>query len=380
MQIMKAVSRFEHNLLRILHFFLGRVPTEQARPLVANRWEKEKPKCLSRDCVDLVKDALGKGCVELLARGLRRVSARSGGWRRERFVRGDAVVEGRLWERTPPEQLGLAFSPHSLDFLLWITTTRPADEKTAWTPKESELTLGDLLLLYFAYWHLRETDAGPYLRKRPPFTRHGLCRLAFPDDFAANEENPEPNFKPWTNGVGACILEASQGDLAERWVEVERAKSDVTDWQEMRSIGRCQEQVLVAFLDAVSAINRLDLARFLLQALGGVLVEGIDGRFWIQRLATAGPRMADRTETHQAALATVRQMDRLRRWEREARVVRFFDEGYQRSQLYLSDWERLGGDALYHRAQTVLQQLDPMRQVGAAPQEAGKGNPPQPTT
>lgn len=363
---MKAVSRFEYNLLRILHFFLGRVPLEQARPLVSNRWELEKPKCLSRTAVDLVQEALAKGCVEMLARGLRKHSARSGGWRRERFLRDDQPREGRLWERTPPTQLGLAFSGRTLDFLLWVTLYRPVDARTAWTAPPDELLLGDQLLLFFAYHALRDTDAGSALRSRQPFMGHGLCRLMYPEDFAANQENPTPDFGIWTTGVGASIVEAFQGDLAERWLEGERLKSILTDWQELRALGRCQEQVLNAFLTAAETAHRLDLTRFLLQTAAAILVEDAVGRHWIQGLQTQGPRMADRMETNQAALAFVRQMERLRRWERQARGVGYFDEGYARSQLFLADWERHEGDTLFGRAQAVMQQLDPMRQRGTA--------------
>src|SRR5262249_29787108 len=65
---MKAVSRFEYNLLRILHFFLKRLPLEQVRGILVNKFDREQPRCLSRAAVELVQDALAKGCVELLAR------------------------------------------------------------------------------------------------------------------------------------------------------------------------------------------------------------------------------------------------------------------------------------------------------------------------
>lgn len=369
---MKAVSRFEYNLLRILHFFLGRVPLEQARPLVSNRWEKEKPKCLSHTAIELAQDALAKGCVEILARGLHKNTARSGGWRRERFLRDERPVEGRLWERTPPAELGLSFSRHTLDFLMWVTLAKPADGRAAWIPPEDELQIGDHLLLFLAYHALRETDVGLALRSRLPFTANGLCRLAYPEDFAPNQDNPTPNYALWTTDVGACILEALQGDLTERWLEVERLKSTIADWQEMRALGRCQEQALNSFLDAAEDTERLDLTRFLLQAASGILVEGATGRQWVQGLQSQGPRIADRMETNQAALALVRQVERMRRWEREARGIGYFDDGYARSQLFLTDWERYDGDALFGRAQAVIGQLDPMRPAGEAPRPAGE--------
>src|SRR5690348_17516341 len=80
---MQSVSRFEAHLLRLLWYFLGREPSERALPLLENRCAA--PACLHRNAIQLIQDALAKGCVVLLAR--------RGGWRRERFLRGDHVVE-----------------------------------------------------------------------------------------------------------------------------------------------------------------------------------------------------------------------------------------------------------------------------------------------
>src|SRR5579885_3581881 len=138
---MQSVSRFEANLLRLLWYFLRREPPERALPLLENRCPV--PPCLHRNAVRLIQDTLAKGCVFLLAR--------NGGWRRERFLRGECVVEGRLWQRTPPAELGLTFSAHSLHFLIWITANRPGDSQHAWNVPERELTPGDRMLLYFAH-------------------------------------------------------------------------------------------------------------------------------------------------------------------------------------------------------------------------------------
>ena len=48
------------------------------------------------------------------------------------------------------------------------------------------------LLLYFAHEGLRDTVEGlgaPVLRKREPYQRHGLCWLAYPEDFAQTPES-----------------------------------------------------------------------------------------------------------------------------------------------------------------------------------------------
>jgi len=94
-----------------------------------------RPLSLSRTCVELVADGLAKGCMTWLAR--------SGGWRRERFLRDGQPRTGRLWERWEPATLGLAFSRHSLEFLVWITAHRPGDQKPPLELPLAELTTGD---------------------------------------------------------------------------------------------------------------------------------------------------------------------------------------------------------------------------------------------
>lgn len=347
---MRTVNRFEANLLRLLQFFLRCVPPEQALTLVQNRCPV--PKCLSRDAVELVQDTLAKGCVLVLAR--------SGGWRRERFLRDGQAAEGRLWQRTSPAQLQLAFSRHTLQFLIWVTATKPGDKEPEWSPAMKELTPADQLLLGLAYGAVRTSEMGKALRARPAILANGLCRLAFAEDFTEAPEKPALDFAPWTAGCRAGILEAWQSDLAAHWLDVERSKRRVSDWPTMRALGQSQEGTLGRFLDAVEAAGRLDLARFLLPVAAGLLSEQAASEDWIAGLPRPGPRIADRLATYRAALAVLRQMERLAKWQQRARSIGYFDEGYAASQLWKTDWDRLGGDALVTRAEKIVRQIEPL--------------------
>src|SRR5262245_36638693 len=214
------VSRFEASLLRLLYYFLRREPVERALPLVEARCEA--PAKLSEPAVRLVKEALSKGCTFLLAQ--------RGGWRDERYLRDQKPKSGRLWHRTEPEKLGLTFSRRSMDFLIWITAARPGDKQPSWAPDHDSLTHGDLLLLFFAHEGLRDTVKGlgaPELRKRAPYARHGLCWLAYPEDFTEVGEKLEPSFATWVDGVGGCIVEALQPELLARTVAVESRKERI---------------------------------------------------------------------------------------------------------------------------------------------------------
>jgi hypothetical protein len=353
---MQTVSRFEANLLRLLYYFLQREPIERALPLVENRCQA--PPCLSRTAVKLVQDALAKGCTFLLSR--------DGGWRDERHLRGERVIGGRLWDRTPPHDLGLEFSGHSLEFLVWITAARPGDKEPKWQPAEKELSPGDRILLYYAHQGLRESGEGlgaPELRKRSPFVQHGLCWLAYPEDFTAAPASVVPNFEPWTTGVGACMLEALQPVLVARWIQVEGNKERIASAQNMLALGQAQARVLTAFLDAAEKAGRLDLARFLLRAGAVIVSPYAHAGMWTGALQTTGLRLADRAALYQAALAFLHQLPRFERWAQWARATSYFDEGYQGAQLFLADWEQYQGHQLNQRAQAIIQQMDPLRQA-----------------
>ena len=97
----RQVSRFEFNLLRILRFMVGQFPADQGIQLV--RAPIARPECLSRGAVELVQDTLAKACVLFLVR--------QGGWRNERYLRGNVPTPGRVWQRIPLDERSLTFSP-----------------------------------------------------------------------------------------------------------------------------------------------------------------------------------------------------------------------------------------------------------------------------
>jgi hypothetical protein len=349
---MKVVSRFEANLIVILRFFLRRVPAVQAVPLVTNACAQ--PRCLSRDAAELVEDTLAKGCVRLLAR--------EGGGRPARHLRGAGparAVGGRLWERTPPGDLGLIFSGETMRFLLWVTTAQLPNKKHGPGLMEERLTAGDRLLLYFAYEALRPTGVGPMLRALPLYQRHGLCRLSCPQDFQSDRALPAPDFTPWTAGVGACLVEALQAELGRRCLEVEATKPQTADHVALRQLGESQERALTAYLDALDQAGRRDLARFLLGVLAALLRGRPNKGQWIgDKLSLHGLRLADRVRVYRAALAVLRQADRLHAWQQAARDVSYLDEDYAASQLWKADWEAFHGDALAAQAREIVRQAE----------------------
>ena len=226
---MQTVSRFEASLLRLLYYFLRREPVERALPLIEARLDA--PTCLAgRRAPRRGRPRQG---LHVPARPARRLARRAAPPQAEEEDR--PALGG-----TRPNDLGLAFSQHSLRFLIWITAARPGDKTPAWGPDHDLLTHGDLLLLYFAHEGLRDTVEGlarAALRKREPYQRHGLCWLAYPEDFTQMPDAAVPNFEPWIEDAGACILEALQPDLTARWVHVESGKERIEQPAVMRSLG-----------------------------------------------------------------------------------------------------------------------------------------------
>jgi hypothetical protein len=223
--------------------------------------------------------------------------------------------------------------------------------------------------LFFAHEGLRGTVEGlgaPKLRERAPFAQHALCWLTYPEDFANVPAELGPNFKPWIDGVGACVIEALQPDLKARWINVESEKERIEQPAVMRARGTSQDRVLTAFLDATEKAGRRDLARFLLQAAFQLLGPNAHSGMWTGSLRMDGQRLQDRADTYKAATALLRHLERMAAWAKWARSVWAFDEDYPAAQLWLNDWEQYQGDLLVTRAQNIIRNLDPMKQAAKA--------------
>ncbi|MGE0529311.1 MAG: hypothetical protein AB7P49_19835, partial [Bdellovibrionales bacterium] len=302
----RLVSSFEANVLLVLQYILRRDPYERALKVIFTN--SESPDCLSRDAMEVIQDYLRKGCIRILAGG--------NGWWHERYLKYRQVHEGRLWQRHSAEDLRLSFSHHTLRFLLWLTAENPADKKTRWLkiPLE-ELTGADWLFFYLAFSALVPTMARSALIHKPLFLHHPLCRLAYPEHFQEQDALAiRPDFIPWLTGSKAVLVEAFQMELCQRWLAVEDGKARITDWADMQVLGKAQEFILNAFLDALEKETRPDLARFLFVTLKALLPEQPRLELWTRSLEGMGHRLADRTQTHQAALVLPRQMSRLHRW------------------------------------------------------------------
>jgi len=350
----KSVSRFEANLLRILRFFLRQTPAEQAMRLVNDRLDR--PPCLSAVAVELVKDSLAKGCVLYLVR--------AGAWKRDRFLRDGEPKFGRLWDRSRIERIALEFSPHVLEFLMWITAFKPKEERTVFSVEEGEQTAADRLFFFLAYEALRsDGELANRLRGFPAFGENALIWLAYPNDFVGEAFAVIPLFDVWFSEPGSTILESLQPMLENRWLEIERSKGQVGDWTALGQQGQVQGRMLEVFTQAANNAGRRDLVRFLLSTMARVLATpDMAPTFWTGGLQGAGPtRLADRLTTQRNALALLRNAERFRDWEGDARRSGYLDEDFAASKFWLSEWERFNFTTIAERAAHVLNELEPLR-------------------
>jgi hypothetical protein len=349
------VSRFEANLIQLTRHMLQQDMGDQLGMLIAGR--QTMPKCLSANCVHLMKDTLGKSCILFLAR--------AGGWRRERYLRDGQPVEGRIWQRSTADELRLLFSRHTLAFLVWLACGCSSDV-SSWNPAIEELTAADQLLLFVAYGSFRDTTTMTVLRTKSAVTQNLLCRLYYPGDFAGVASPVTTGI--WTHGVGSCILEAMQPHLLTRWLEMERSKAMIIDWEQMRRLGQSQTVVLDSLISSVAGAGRRDLVRFLLRLFNEFLTPDLTLGFWISGLFGTGPaRLADRLETHRAALATLRVLEPMSQWTRQARGTAFYDESFAAAQLWLSDWEHFRGDEMSAIARRLLRSVEPLESAVPPP-------------
>ena len=361
----RQVSKFEFNLLRILRFMVGHSPADQGMQLV--RAAIARPECLTATAVDLVKDTLAKACVLFLVR--------QGGWRNDRYLRGNVPTPGRVWQRIPLDERVLEFSSSVLDFLIWATSEKVNDTKAAWDVAPDELTPADELFFWLAFDAIRpDPDLLATLRKKDAFRFNPFCWISFPGDMTENENPAPPDFTPLFTGLRAVFLEGLQPHLTQRWTRSERMKGQIGDWKRMRHQGRAEFAALDAFLKAADEANRRDLARFVLKTNAALFTGEMTPVFWTGGLQGSGPpRLAERLDTQRAALAVPRQMATLENWQQRALGVGYFDEDYQASQMWKADWEAMDGNRVTARARTTIDMLEPLHAPSSGPGTPGDG-------
>ena len=348
----RNVSRFEHDLLMVLRYLLEQSESHAVQAILAKR--QPAPPCLSRECVELVRDMIGKGIILRLVRG--------GGWRDEPFLENGVPHQGRVWNRIPLESRRLRWGRTVLEFLIWITASSPESNDTGWDGTQALLP-GEEFFFAIAYDRLRSDTAWQTtLLPRRAFAAKPLCWLQTPGDFFAGPAVKPPDFLGLFQGTSATILECLQSELTRRWIASERAKSSILDWSVMQKQAGAESTMLAAFMTSAERANRPDLTRFVLRTLNATVTGRTpDVSDWIGGLAiNAPPRLAERHAIQRDALAFPRQAEMLARWDRAARAVGFFDDGYPASQFWKHEYETANGPVIVANSKRLLEQIEPL--------------------
>lgn len=346
---MKEVSQFEANLIRTLRCVVGQIPIEQTLPAILREWPC--PRCLSRACVELVKDTLAKGIPRFLARQ---------GWNVERFIHDESIVEGRLWQRSPLEHRQLEFSRHTLEWLIWLTAENPGKPESLPNIPWDDCTVGDAVLFLLTFARLRETPAEANLLGTGVIKGNSLVALVFPEAFADQEcSSSVEEIGRWFRPDRAWLLEALQPWSRMRWLETETEKRRVLSRDELQNVGAAQQAILDAYLDAADRSGRRDLTRFVMDVAVDLLRSSTDDdrANWFDRVDVGDLRIADRQSVYESGLVLLRSLSRLDQWNQSARNIGFYDEEYEASQLWKSDWEKWNGDSVCRQAREIVDSL-----------------------
>ncbi len=296
----------------------------------------------SPGCVRLLRSTLAGGVVRRLAAGNWQVrDGLSGG------EHGGDKKSGRLWERHQAPTL--EFSESSELLLRWLTSHDViAAPALSAVPK----TVGDDILFFLALSAAENASCGGAVAKQKGTRRSPLCWLGFPELMAANwgkrQKQSVSDFvaktvfgKSFSRYGDGMVLEALSDELAERWREVEFAKSEITRNSEMIELGNTQTAVLGGYLEAIDGFGRRDLARFIVRAGAAVAEAKVTAAETIGNLESRRS-ISERVEAMKAAAAFLEQLETVARWADAAATTNYIDDDYVAAQIFAKIWETMG--------------------------------------
>ena len=285
---------------------------------------------------------------ETLAHGGVRAIARRGGWRRQPRLTPEGARTGRLWEARTTSPL--AFSSYTFELLRWLVT-EPLGGRHVGPFRGTPRLPGDELIAYLTCALVERQPLERCIAEQPGVRRAALAWLAFPRMLAeaadANEPSAEdagPRFAALAS-EGAVVLEGLSDDLARRAATFEREKQQVSSTPTVLRLGETRGRALGLLLDACEAVDRWDLATFMIDAA----IQLPSGSASVRLDASASLR--ERSDARRASAAHWRCLGRLGRHHEELRQVRHFDDGYPEAQLLLSRWERFGSQGFSRAAE-----------------------------
>lgn len=326
---MKQVSIAERALLVAVDGIVGLShPQEVASSL---RSAPDVPRKLSPTALELLQQRLSRGLGLRLLRG--------GAWRRL------AVFDGEEARRQRPWSLGvlpeLRLSPYAMQ--VCRSAVEALAGRSALKHRSRPASLADELVALFTAELLRR---GRYRQVSPLLGRSVLVWASWPDVAAASGQSP-PALKRFLEQGGVTLLRLLEPYLAGAFVETERVPARLQDRAQLLAIGDGRDAVLGQLLSHLEQSEQHEAAGFMVQA--AARLTGRPASDWVGSIHEQG-RLEERSEAARAGVRGLEALQRVGEWYAHLRRVGFLDEGYERAQFLLSEWNAIVGAVLHDTA------------------------------
>jgi FtsH ternary system domain X6 len=312
-----ALHQNEANLLAIARLAAGVVPGQRIRPLLQQ--SQPVPQAFSRQGLQAIRDTLSRGLLWNVAR--------SGGWMRR---------HGQRWWDQPvlePWQFGT----NSLTMLQWVLDVPLISDNVKPLRLADPVHAGDELLAAMLARALAKLGLEKALLKQADVARMPAVILSQLPRVAAQPLRLDSVKLTEVHGV---LLSGLAQVFAEAWINDLTVLFSLHDPAPVEALGRAQAEVLTWFLAQVEALQRRDLATFLVE-VAAALFGNAHQATPVLNLSPEFPVKA-RAAARQAAGGFGRALAQLHRWDEAHRQVRFVDEGYDRAQTLLREWQPFG--------------------------------------
>jgi hypothetical protein len=322
----------EHRVVSIARALVDR-PTG---PVVSALKRGHRPPLyVTSDARYLIEEALAVGWVEVLAR--------EGGWRRRPGPGGEPV---RLWRRHGAVEMSFSrFAPELCEWMAATPLWHRERDRLALVPE----TAGDHFVCLMAARLFLEASCEDAIAD---VAGSWLVQLAHPDAIARWAPGVEPAEPPMDDPCSRLLVDGLGDLVVRRILEVEALRARLEDLDVAVELGRLQAAAIDGILVGLERAGAEELGWFALEAAAALVGAAPDYG------AGLGPgSVAERAAARSACGAFLRSLHRWRRWADHARAVRFFDDGYERSQRILALWETLG-DRGHARLAAVAAELD----------------------
>jgi hypothetical protein len=329
-----VISEPEANVVMLARAAVGAAPVDALKRLLSS--SVAPPQKLGPTAVRLLSETLAKGVVYSLAR--------NGGWM--------SSAKGRLWERAAAPKLH--FSSALIQFFQWLLRAPLGEPECPPLVVDAPFNGFEQLVVVQLFEALKGSGFEVALAQQAAVRALPLMNLAHAAELGgvmALEAVP-----PLDVERDGLVVEGLRQVLTRSWVNAERNKRAIEQPLVLARIGAAQHVVLGSFLDGLAQANRRELAGFVVDAAVVILAGEPTAEGMLRSMAVDRP-LRERSEARRQSAAFLRSLARIKAWDDEHRLVRFFDDEYDPSQALVRDWGRLS-ERSYALAARLVAELD----------------------